>query len=83
MAAVVALAQELSPSEWRALASHLNARTFQFDLVGNLPVEVVATIFSYLDTSTPFRLQVVRLPCMRTLYTANLPQAKSQGSSSA
>jgi len=62
MAALDALTQELSPYEWRTVASKLHARTFQFDLVRNLPVEIVVTIFSYLDTTTPFRLQAVRLP---------------------
>ena len=58
-AAISALADELSPYEWRQLKALLDARSFQFDIVGSLPPELVFHIFSYLDISTPFRLQTV------------------------
>ncbi|KAF2687300.1 hypothetical protein K458DRAFT_188896 [Lentithecium fluviatile CBS 122367] len=59
IAALEALTRELSPYEWRVLGSLLNSRTFQFDIVGTVPVEIVALIFSYLDITTAFRLQAV------------------------
>jgi hypothetical protein len=57
--ALQALLPELTPYEWRFLKFNLNARTFQFDIIGQLPVELVSEIFSYLDTTTPWRLQLV------------------------
>lgn len=57
--ALQALIQELTPYEWRFVRSLTGTRTFQFDIIGRLPVELVSHIFSYLDTSTPWRLQHV------------------------
>ncbi|KAH6616664.1 hypothetical protein C7974DRAFT_402211 [Boeremia exigua] len=57
--ALEALMSALSPYEWRFVQSLAIARTFQFDIIGRLPVEIVSHIFSYLDTSTPWRLQQV------------------------
>jgi hypothetical protein len=54
-----ALVNELTPYEWRTLKDITGARTFQYDIIGRLPVELVAQIFAYLDTSTPYRLQRV------------------------
>lgn len=58
--ALGALIEELTPHEWRALHSVTSARTFDFDIIGHLPVELATQIFSHLDTSTPYRLQSVR-----------------------
>ncbi|KAF1842397.1 uncharacterized protein K460DRAFT_370364 [Cucurbitaria berberidis CBS 394.84] len=57
--ALEALVRELTPYEWRALQTITSARLFQFDIIGQLPIELVAHIFSYLDTTTPCRLQRV------------------------
>ncbi|KAF1959802.1 hypothetical protein CC80DRAFT_406524 [Byssothecium circinans] len=57
--ALGALFLELSPYEWRCARELLEARTFQHDIIASLPVELVAHVFSYLDTSTPFHLQRV------------------------
>lgn len=57
--ALQALIQELTPNEWRFVQSVTGARTFQYDIIGRLPVELVSHVFSYLDTSTPWRLQLV------------------------
>jgi hypothetical protein len=67
--AIEALMQTLSPHEWRAVHSIAAARAFQFDIIGRLPVELVAQIFSYLDTSTPYRLQPVYYPQPMWAYT--------------
>jgi hypothetical protein len=58
--AVERLAQELNGNEWRALQSILVRRSFQLDIIGRLPVELVAHVFAYLDASAPYRLQRVR-----------------------
>lgn len=58
-AAIDALANELSPYEWRQLRALVLAKTFHFDIVASLPPELVFHIFRYLDISTPFRLQTV------------------------
>ncbi|KAF2133202.1 hypothetical protein P153DRAFT_428236 [Dothidotthia symphoricarpi CBS 119687] len=57
--ALGALMNELTPYEWRTLQSITSARSFQVDIVGRLPVELVPQIFSYLDVATPYRLQLV------------------------
>lgn len=57
--ALEALIQSLTPYEWRYVQSLTSTRTFQFDIIGRLPVELVAQVLSYLDTSTPWRLQHV------------------------
>ena len=57
--ALAALFSTLSPCEWRWARSVLAARSFQCDIIGCLPIELVARIFTYLDTSTPFLLQRV------------------------
>jgi hypothetical protein len=57
--AIEALAQELTSHEWRRLKEIAAARTFQIDIVGQLPLELVAQVFAHLDTSTPYRLQRV------------------------
>ena len=63
MEALEAIVTEaLTPYEWRALQTIVSARTFQFDIIGALPTELVALVFSYLDTTTPYRLQIVRTP---------------------
>lgn len=41
----------LSSEEWRELQAILNRRSFQLDIIGNLPVELVALVFSYIDIS--------------------------------
>ncbi|KAF2871992.1 hypothetical protein BDV95DRAFT_30635 [Massariosphaeria phaeospora] len=57
--ALTALLRELDPYEWRDLHAELGARAFKFDIVGTLPQELVHHIFSYLETTTPYRLQQV------------------------
>ena len=57
--ALQALIQELTPYEWRFVHALTSTRSFHFDIVGQLPIELVSHIFSYLDTSTPWRLQHV------------------------
>jgi hypothetical protein len=57
--ALQALIQELTPHEWRFVHALTSTQTFQFDIVGRLPIELVSHIFSYLDTCTPWRLQHV------------------------
>lgn len=59
-AALDALVRELSPYEWRALHATIAARSFEFDIIGNLPIEIVIHIFNYLDSSALYRLQRVR-----------------------
>ena len=64
--ALEALIKDLTPYEWRFVQSLINTQTFQCDLIGRLPVELVSQIFSYLDTTTPWRLQLVsRSSCRR------------------
>jgi hypothetical protein len=58
--ALCALVKELTPYEWRTLQHTTASRLFQFDIIGQLPVELVAQIFAHLDTSAPYRLQRVR-----------------------
>jgi hypothetical protein len=53
------LIQKITPHEWRYMRALLDARTFQFDIVGRLPLELVLRIFSYLDIAAPVRLQAV------------------------
>jgi hypothetical protein len=60
--AMEALMRTLSPYEWRAVHSVAAARRFEVDIIGRLPVELVAQIFAYLDTSAPYRLQPVHYP---------------------
>lgn len=60
--ALAALLDELSPYEWRAVQSLLGARHFHRDIVGTLPLELVAHVFSFLDPAAPFRLQRVSSP---------------------
>lgn len=57
--ALEALLKDLTPYEWRFVQSLANTQTFQCDLIGQLPVELVSQIFSYLDTTAPWRLQLV------------------------
>ncbi|KAF2712231.1 hypothetical protein K504DRAFT_464309 [Pleomassaria siparia CBS 279.74] len=57
--ALAALVSELDPYDHRYLKAKLDSKDFRFDIVGSLPLELVATIFAYLDTSTPYRLQCV------------------------
>ncbi|KAF1947779.1 hypothetical protein EJ02DRAFT_472136 [Clathrospora elynae] len=57
--ALAALVNELTPYEWRALHAITSARSFQYDIIGQLPVELVAHIFIHLDTTAPYRLQIV------------------------
>jgi hypothetical protein len=41
--------RELSVDEWRELQIMLSKRTFQFDIIGTLPLELVALVFSFVD----------------------------------
>ena len=57
--ALEALVGELTPYEWRTLHAITSQRSFQSDIIGQLPLELVAHIFTHLDTSSPYRLQLV------------------------
>lgn len=57
--AVEALVGELTSHERRALQSITAGQSFQCDIIGRLPLELVAQVFAELDTSTPYRLQCV------------------------
>ncbi|KAJ4305301.1 hypothetical protein N0V90_000832 [Kalmusia sp. IMI 367209] len=57
--ALVALVDHFSPGEWRQMQALANAKSFHLDILGALPAELAIHVFSYLDTSTPFRLQSV------------------------
>jgi hypothetical protein len=69
LTAIRALAQELTSHEWRQLQELAAARNFQTDIVGRLPVELVAEIFAHLDTSTAFWLQSVSTRWRRVLQS--------------
>jgi hypothetical protein len=60
--ALEALMRELSPYEWRSVQTIAATRSFQCDIIGRLPVELVAQVFAYLDTSAPYLLQQVHYP---------------------
>ena len=45
----------LSGEEWRELQAILSRRSFQLDIIGSLPVELVALVFSYIDISNAAR----------------------------
>jgi hypothetical protein len=74
--ALEALIQKLTPYEWRFVQSLTSTRTFQFDIIGRLPVELVAEVIPYLDTVTPWRLQHVGTSTFRK------PSATSMASTS-
>ncbi|KAF2645058.1 hypothetical protein P280DRAFT_391489 [Massarina eburnea CBS 473.64] len=57
--ALGALLRELSPYEWRFTHHLLAQRSWCCDIVASLPLELVAHIFSHVDTAAPFRLQQV------------------------
>jgi hypothetical protein len=69
------LTKELSPYEWRALHATTSSRTFQFDVVGGLPLELVAQIFSHVDSATPYRLQSVSRRWNDTLRSLHILKA--------
>lgn len=57
--ALEALLQEIDPYEWRHVHAITSQRSFQTDIIGRLPIELVIHIFAYLDPSTPYLLQRV------------------------
>ncbi|KAF9697069.1 hypothetical protein EKO04_005082 [Ascochyta lentis] len=57
--ALKALFAELTPHEWRFVKSLASNQTFQLDIIGQLPLELVSHVFSYLDTTVPWQLQLV------------------------
>ena len=73
--ALKALTSELSPYEWRTLHATTSSRTFQFDVIGNLPVELVAQVFSNLDVAAPYRLQSVSKRWNHTLQSLHVIKA--------
>ncbi|KAI4908589.1 uncharacterized protein J4E92_010782 [Alternaria infectoria] len=73
--ALKALTAELSPYEWRTLHATTSSRTFQFDVIGNLPVELVAQVFSHLDVAAPYRLQSVSRRWKHTLQSLHVIKA--------
>ncbi|KAF1978529.1 hypothetical protein BU23DRAFT_549956 [Bimuria novae-zelandiae CBS 107.79] len=70
--ALSALADEFSPYEWRQMQALANARSFHFDIIGELPTELAFHVFSYLDIATPFRLQTVSRRWCNVLRSADL-----------
>ena len=40
--------RDLSVDEWRELQIILSKRTFQYDIIGHLPIELVALVFSFV-----------------------------------
>lgn len=68
-----ALVGEFTAYEWRAVQRRLNERTFQRDIIGRLPVELVAHIFAYLEASAPYALQRVS-----TLGAAHVPDSRRE-----
>lgn len=57
--ALTLLTAELTPYEWRYLHALTNSRSFQLDIIGRLPIELVAHIFTHLDPAAPYRFQIV------------------------
>ncbi|KAF2834733.1 hypothetical protein M501DRAFT_508304 [Patellaria atrata CBS 101060] len=57
--ALTGIMRDLSNWELRYVKDVICDNQFDFDIVGNLPLELVICIFSYLDTTAPFRYQVV------------------------
>lgn len=49
------IVNDLSGEEWRELHAILSQRSFQLDIVGNLPVELVAIICAHLDIIDAYR----------------------------
>ena len=56
---LIQLIHPLSPYEWRSLKARMNARTFQKDIVGSLPLELVIQVFGYLDFTVIYKFQRV------------------------
>lgn len=52
---------KLDPYQWRLLRDILNARSFDYDIIGNLPLELVIQVFRHLDPVTPFLHQRVSM----------------------
>ncbi|EUC47166.1 hypothetical protein COCMIDRAFT_35316 [Bipolaris oryzae ATCC 44560] len=57
--ALALLTAELTPYEWRYLHALTSSRSFQLDIIGRLPIELVAHVFTHLDPAAPYRFQVV------------------------
>lgn len=57
--ALGAFVDRLDPYDVRHLQSLLLCKTFQMDVVGSLPLELVAQIFAYIDPVAVYRLQIV------------------------
>ncbi|EUC37125.1 hypothetical protein COCCADRAFT_33580 [Bipolaris zeicola 26-R-13] len=57
--ALALLTAELTPHEWRYLHALTGSRSFKFDIIGRLPIELVAHIFTHLDPAAPYRFQIV------------------------
>ncbi|KAJ5090449.1 hypothetical protein N7532_009133 [Penicillium argentinense] len=55
MTILYGILDQLGPHEYRAAQAHLN-NTFQYDILGNLPLEIVAQIAEYLNLGDVFRL---------------------------
>jgi hypothetical protein len=49
MLRILSLVAKLDDFQWRTLSQHLNSRSFQFDIIGNLPVELLAEILPYFS----------------------------------
>lgn len=57
------LLDKLHSDECRELKDRLAAVSFQYDVLGSLPIEIVAQVSNYLGLSDVVILQRVRLLC--------------------
>ncbi|KAK7514807.1 hypothetical protein IWZ03DRAFT_226085 [Phyllosticta citriasiana] len=57
--ALDAILGDLTSYEWRDMTNKLLRRSFHCDVVGSLPVELVALIFQHLPPNAPFLYQTV------------------------
>jgi hypothetical protein len=73
--ALQALTQELSPYEWRFLHAITSTTSFQCDIIGKLPIELVSQIFQHLSTTSPYRYQTVSRRWNHTLRSLHILKA--------
>lgn len=60
---------ELASDEWRELKARADAFSLQYDILGNLPLELAAQISEHLDVADMIRLRRVVGPDRSTLHT--------------
>lgn len=69
------LPAELTPYEWRDLHAITSTRSFYTDIIGRLPIELVAYVFSFLDPAAPYRCQSVSRRWHHVLRSLNVLKA--------